>query len=222
MKALSLVFLLQFLFGCALVARAEEGVYAFTAADGTVSLSNVPPDDRYQALIVEQTKVVADPKAIAPAAAPAVVPQPSPAVVAQKPRHLRAGKASYSRIVDEAARSYGLESALLHAVISVESRYDPTVVSRTGAIGLMQLMPETATRYGVTDSFDAVQNLHGGAKYLRDLLHMFNNNVSLALAAYNAGENAVIKYGNRIPPNRETRKYVPKVLGYYRKYRKEL
>lgn len=220
MKTLLCVFLLQFLLESGLVAYAEEGVYAFTADDGTVSLSNVPADDRYQAVIVEQatvvfeqTPLVVEPKTVAPAQLHAVD---------QKPRHLRARKASYSQIVDEVARSYGLDSALLHAVISVESRYDPSLVSRAGAVGLMQLMPETATRYGVINSFDAVQNLHGGAKYLRDLLHMFNNNVSLALAAYNAGENAVIRHGNRIPPNRETTKYVPKVMGYYRKYRKEL
>lgn len=239
MKTLLCVLILQYLLACAPAASAGEGVYAFTDADGSVSLSNVPADDRYQTLIVEQSKVVAEPKDIAPAATPAVAPAVAPpvvpatapavvrkaqhlAVVLPKTRRLGVAKASYQKIVDDAARSYGLDSALLHAVISVESRYDPKVVSRSGAIGLMQLMPETATRYGVTDSFDAVQNLHGGAKYLRDLLHMFNNNVSLALAAYNAGENAVIRYGNRIPPNRETRKYVPKVLGYYRKYRKEL
>ncbi|HEY6095073.1 MAG TPA: transglycosylase SLT domain-containing protein [Gallionellaceae bacterium] len=217
MKTLLCILLLQFLSGWGLVVHAAddataEGVYAFTAADGTVTLSNVPVDDRYQALIVEQARVVLEPQEAAPATAP-VVP---------KTRHLRVRKASYNQIVEEAARRYGLESALLHAVISVESRYDPTVVSRAGAVGLMQLMPGTATRYGVTNSFDAVQNLQGGAQYLRDLLHMFNNNMSLALAAYNAGENAVISHGNRIPPNRETRKYVPKVLGYYRKYRKEL
>jgi soluble lytic murein transglycosylase-like protein len=210
MKKLLCILLLQWLFGCGLVAHAADGVYAFTANDGSVSLSNVPADDRYQVLIAGQNNN-----------AP-VVALAAPVVVVQKPHHLLADKARYKRIVDDAARSYGLDSALLHAVISVESRYDPTVVSKTGAVGLMQLMPATARRYGVTDSFDAEQNLHGGAKYLRDLLLMFDNDVSLALAAYNAGESAVIKHGNHIPPNRETRKYVPKVLGYYRKYRKEL
>ena len=79
-------------------------------------------------------------------------------------------------------------------------------------------MPETAQRYGVTDRFDPVQNLHGGARYLSDLLRMFNGNLSLALAGYNAGENSVVKYGYQIPPYAETRTYVPKVLDLYRKY----
>jgi soluble lytic murein transglycosylase-like protein len=121
-------------------------------------------------------------------------------------------------LVDEVSRTYGLESALLHAVISVESRYNPKAKSRKGAAGLMQLMPGTAKRYGVTDRFDPLQNLEGGARYLRDLLRMFDNNVSLTLAAYNAGEHAVAKYGNRVPPYRETRDYVPRVLDFYRQY----
>lgn len=213
MKTQLCVLLLLFLPGHGLVAYAADGVYAFTSDDGSVSLSNVPADERYRVLIAGQINT---PPIAPPAAAPA------PVVAVQKSSNLLADRIRYKRIVDDTARSYGLDSALLHAVISVESRYDPTVVSRTGAVGLMQLMPETARRYGVTDSFNAEQNLHGGAKYLRDLLLMFNNDVSLALAAYNAGESAVVKHGNRIPPNRETRNYVPKVLGYYRKYRREL
>ena len=82
----------------------------------------------------------------------------------------------------------------------------------------MQLMPETARRYNVTDRHDPEQNIHGGAQYLRDLLRMFNNDLHLALAAYNAGEQAVLKYGNRIPPYRETLAYVPKVMKFYERY----
>jgi len=82
----------------------------------------------------------------------------------------------------------------------------------------MQLMPLITRHYGVSDPFDPVQNLHGGAKYLSHLMRAYDNDVSLALAAYNAGETAVAKYGNRIPPYRETVKYVPRVLGFYRKY----
>jgi soluble lytic murein transglycosylase-like protein len=91
-------------------------------------------------------------------------------------------------------------------------------VSRAGAVGLMQLMPETAKRYKVTDRHDPEQNIRGGAQYLRDLLRMFNNDLHLTIAAYNAGEKAVMKYGNRIPPFRETLAYVPKVMKFYKQY----
>jgi soluble lytic murein transglycosylase-like protein len=109
-----------------------------------------------------------------------------------------------------------LDEALLHAVIAVESGYNATVVSKKGAIGLMQLMPDTASRYKVHNSFDPVQNIQAGAQYLRKLLTQFDNNVPLALAAYNAGEKNVIKYGRHIPPYAETIAYVPKVMNQYR------
>lgn len=125
----------------------------------------------------------------------------------------------YSRMIDETARRVKLRPELLHAVIMAESAYDSKAVSRAGAEGLMQLIPATAERYGVTDSFDPKQNVDAGARYLRDLLKMFNFNLNLALAGYNAGENAVIRHGNQIPPYEETQKYVRKVLGYYQENR---
>jgi soluble lytic murein transglycosylase-like protein len=176
-------------------------IYVYTAPDGAVSLSNVPTDDRYAVLVASQQPDVAA----------------APVAKAAKPGPAR--KARYDKVVEEVSRAYGLESALLHAVISVESSYNPKAVSNKGAAGLMQLMPGTAKRYGVADAFDPLQNLSGGAKYLRDLLNLFDSDVSLALAAYNAGENAVMKHGNRIPPYRETLRYVPKVLDYYQRYR---
>ena len=178
-------------------------IYAYTDVDGAVSLSNVPTDARYAVLIAAPQPAVA-------AAAPATA--------ARKSRAGLARKAGYDEAVEEVSRTHGLESALLHAVISVESSYNPKAVSSKGAAGLMQLMPQTAKRYGVTDSFDPRQNLNGGARYLKDLLRMFDNDMSLALAAYNAGENAVARYGNRIPPYRETLQYVPRVLDYYQRY----
>lgn len=198
--------LISFLLGCCLPPLAGANVYAYTADDGTVNLSNVPSDDRYRVLILDQKENVVA----------------TSLVDSRKPPLTRTNKVQYNQIVEEIARVYELDGALLHAVITAESNYNPKAVSRKGAIGLMQLMPETAKRYGVADSFDAVQNLNGGAKYLRDLLKLFNSDVSLALAAYNAGENAVVKYGNRIPPIRETKDYVPKVLGFYRKYQSNL
>lgn len=197
------------LLGCSLSQPGWADIYAYTADNGTVLLSNVPTDERYQVLVVAPVHV-AD-----------TVPKPAQAPAARdlKAYPNLAGKAGYDQVVDEVSHTYGLESALLHAVISVESRYNAKAVSRKGAAGLMQLMPQTAKRYGVVNAFDPRQNLDGGAHYLRDLLRMFNNNTSLALAAYNAGENAVARHGNRIPPYRETQHYVPRVLGFYQRYR---
>ncbi len=127
--------------------------------------------------------------------------------------------AKYSGHVLAAARETRVDAALIHAVISVESGYNPSARSSAGAVGLMQLMPGTARRYGVKDRLDPAQNIRGGARYLRDLEILFGNNLQLVLAAYNAGEDAVMKFGRRIPPYRETAAYVPKVLGYYRKFR---
>ena len=126
--------------------------------------------------------------------------------------------ARYSPIIDTAARANGLDPGLLHAVIRVESGYNSRAVSVKGASGLMQLIPDTARRYGVVNVFDPTENVHAGARYLKDLLAMFNNNLELALAGYNAGENAVIRAGNRIPSYRETLAYVPKVVNAYRTY----
>lgn len=125
----------------------------------------------------------------------------------------------YANIIDTAAKTYGVETALVHAVITAESGYNPLAISRTGARGLMQLMPDTARRYGVRNSMDPRDNIYGGVKYLRDLLVMFKGDRELAVAAYNAGENAVIRYG-RIPPYSETLDYVPKVLDFYHRFQR--
>lgn len=124
----------------------------------------------------------------------------------------------YASQIQAAAMANNVEAALIRAVISVESGYNPAAVSSAGAVGLMQLMPETAKRYNVADMHDPEQNIHGGAQYLRDLLRMFNYDLRLTIAAYNAGEQAVMKYGNRIPPYRETLAYVPKVMKFYKRY----
>ncbi len=128
----------------------------------------------------------------------------------------------FTSAIKQYADRYKLPQSLLHAVITAESAYDPEAVSRAGAVGLMQLMPETAKRYGVANRRNPSDNINGGTRYLRDLLAMFNNNVQLALAAYNAGENAVKKYGNKIPPYAETQNYVKKVVSLYQQYRKTM
>lgn len=129
----------------------------------------------------------------------------------------RENKSKLTPLIDQTAQQVRLHPGLLHAIVMVESAYNPQAKSRKGAQGLMQLMPATATRYGVEDSYDPRQNLEGGARYMKDLLAEFKSDLKLALAAYNAGENAVRKYGNQIPPYPETQNYVRKVMGYYKK-----
>lgn len=140
-------------------------------------------------------------------------------------REIRAGDALVpSRFLSHilaAARETDVEPALIHAVIAVESGFNPAARSRYGALGLMQLMPGTARRYGVTNRLDPAQNIRGGARYLRDLMTMFDNDLQLVLAAYNAGEEAVIRYGRRIPPFRATVAFVPRVMGHYWKFRSD-
>ena len=124
----------------------------------------------------------------------------------------------YDRDIRRAATLYQIPEELVRAVIKVESDYDPRAVSHANAQGLMQLIPETAERMMVSDVFDPRQNIFGGVRYLRILANMFNGDLQLTIAAYNAGENAVVRHGG-IPPYEETRMYVAKVLAYYRLYR---
>ncbi len=127
----------------------------------------------------------------------------------------RRNKAKYNHLVHKYALKYKLDPQLLHAIIQVESAYNPAAISSKGAIGLMQLMPDTAKRYGIKNRLDPKQNIHAGAHYLHDLLKLFNNNLKLAVASYNAGENAVKRYG-KIPPYKETQQYVKKVFKLYK------
>lgn len=122
--------------------------------------------------------------------------------------------ARWAPLIEGAARKYGVPVELICGVILQESGGNPRAVSPAGARGLMQLMPATARRFGVTNSFDPAQNIAGGTRYLRFLLDRFGGRIDLALAGYNAGEHNVEKYGNKIPPFRETQGYVPNVLGY--------
>lgn len=121
--------------------------------------------------------------------------------------------------INRIAQHIGVSPYLLHAVISAESAYRPRAVSPAGALGLMQLMPATAARFGVSNAFITSDNIRGGAQYLKWLLTHFNGDMRLAIAAYNAGEGNVAKYNNTIPPFIETMEYVPKVMQYYHRYR---
>ena len=124
----------------------------------------------------------------------------------------------FDGLIQNVSDSITLDPALIKSVMHAESAFDPGAISRKGASGLMQLMPATAQRYGVTRIFDPQQNILAGSRYLRDLLTQFDGDMRLALAGYNAGENAVVKYGG-IPPYSETRNYVRKVLELYKSYR---
>lgn len=127
--------------------------------------------------------------------------------------------ASYDSLIRRAALAHDIDASLVKAVVHAESGFNPNAVSRVGASGLMQLMPATARRYGVEDIFDPAQNVAGGVRYLRDLLRMFKNDARLAVAAYNAGEGAVLRYRG-VPPYEETRDYVTKVLQFRNRYKR--
>lgn len=131
------------------------------------------------------------------------------------PRDVNLTAGPYAELVHRIARAGGIEPDLVKAIIRVESNFNPFAVSRKGAQGLMQLMPTTAAHHAVWNSFDPEQNITGGVRYLRNLLDLFGGDTRLALAAYNAGENAVARYRG-IPPYRETREYVQKVLWLYK------
>jgi len=171
-------------------ALAGSQIYAFTDGDGVTHFTNIPRgDSRYR-----------------------------PVLNAPPPRRpeLAPARYDYDILIDEVARQHRLPPALVKAVIAAESAFEPQAVSRAGAQGLMQLMPTTAARMGVVEPFEPLQNVHGGAGYLRSLVDRYGD-LTRALAAYNAGPKAVDRYGG-VPPYRETRAYVDRVLTYYRHY----
>lgn len=196
MTKIRAVLLCVFLLQCCWSSVIWADIYAYTDEAGSVHFSNIPDDPRFKSILK--------------------TPRSENAVI--DTRHLTIKQKLYGEMVNDAAKFCQLESALVHAVIAAESGYNPQAKSNKGAIGLMQLMPATAKRYGITNLYDPAQNIQAGTQYLRDLMHLFNNDLSLTIAAYNAGENAVIRNGNQIPPYAETRLYVPKVLKFYNEF----
>ena len=186
------------------VARpAHADIYSYKDERGVVHFTNIPNGDKRFRLLRKE-------EGTSPHARAAGMPQ----VFMPRDEAIR----RFAPLIESASRTHGVDAALVHAVISAESSYNPLAVSKAGARGLMQLMPDTARRYGVQSIMDPADNINGGVRYLRDLLTMFNGNLELAVAAYNAGENAVIRHGHKIPPYAETVHYVPKVLGFYRRF----
>ncbi len=176
-------------------------IYRSVGKDGVVHFTNTPRDGRQWELVVRSR---------AKRSVPAAFSNLRPVTSNFSPARLEA----WEPMIQQAAKLYQLPPALIRAVMRVESGFNPNVVSNTGAMGLMQLMPQTAARMGVSNPFDPRENVLGGARYLRVLANMFGGNVLLTLAGYNAGEQAVLKYGG-VPPYDETQRYVRNVLRNY-------
>ncbi len=165
-------------------------IYMYRDADGVLHFTNVPASTKYR-LYIRNRK-------------PAFSTSP--------------GTKKYDGIIQDAARRYGVDFSLLKAIIRAESSFNPQAISRKGARGLMQIMPQNFRTLEIQDPFDPKQNIMGGARYFRSLLDRYEGKVALTLAAYNAGPTAVDRY-RRIPPYVETQDYVEKVLRYYRYYK---
>jgi soluble lytic murein transglycosylase-like protein len=169
-------------------------IYKYVDTEGVIHLTNVPTDNGVKyVLIMREKRILLDKK-------------------------LGEHISTYDNLIIKASEKHNVEPALIKAIIKAESNFNHRAVSRKGARGLMQLMPATASSLQVQDSFHPENNIEGGVRYLRYLLNYFNGNLPFALAAYNAGENAVIRHRG-IPPYRETQMYVQRVLSYLDKFR---
>ena len=178
----------------AFASPASADIYKYVDAEGVLHLTNVPTQTGVKyTLIMREKRILLN-------------------------RKLGVNISQYDELIRKASGKYNVEPALVKAIIKAESNFNHRAVSRKGAKGLMQLMPATASYLQVQDSFHPENNIEGGVKYVRYLLNFFNGNLPLALAAYNAGENAVVKYKG-IPPYRETQVYVQRVLNYLDKFR---
>lgn len=188
---------LVFLLGAALSHAGQQPLYRYVDADGTIHLTDVPTDSRFQRIYWTRWGFAREPAARSSPSGP--------------PRHT-----GYDALIQREARAQSLDPALVKAVIAAESNFDPAATSRAGAQGLMQLMPKTAGHLGVADPYSPQQNVEGGVRYLREMLDRYGD-ATRALAAYNAGPEAVDRHRG-VPPYRETRQYVARVLDYYRGY----
>jgi hypothetical protein len=174
----------------------SAGIYRYEDENGVIHFTNCPRDAKFKLYIRENRDDVENSTRFFPAR----------------------DSDQYDSLISEFSKKYEVDFALIKAVIRAESGFNPRAVSRKGAKGLMQLMPETASRVNVSNVFNPRENIEGGVRYLKYLLSLFNDDLRLSLAAYNAGENIVAEVRS-IPPYRETVDYVKKVLTYYQSYR---
>jgi len=175
-----------------------DTIYRFVDQDGVIHFSNAPTDPRYKKFRESRSSIR--------------YRQPGPS---------RTFQDSLAQTITQTSRQHHLDPALVRAVIKAESSFVPDAVSPKGAVGLMQLMPETASSLNVVNPYDPEQNISGGVRHLRYLLDRFRGDVRLAVAAYNAGEHRIVN-GSRIPPISETREYVRRVLRFYKEYSRKI
>jgi hypothetical protein len=187
-----LILFLLICIGLAMPQDASADIYKYVDEEGVLHLTNVPSEINAKYVLV----------------------------LREKPVHFMAGTdiTKYDHLINRAADKYKIDSSLIKAVIKAESNFNHQAVSPVGARGLMQLMPTTANYLQVADSFHPENNIEGGVRYLRYLLNLYHENLPLALSAYNAGEGAVSRYNNQIPPYRETQTYVKRVMSHYNRY----
>lgn len=173
---------------------AHADIYKYIDEEGVLHLTNVPSNHKAKYVLVMREKRVL--------------------------LHYDIDVSKFDEYISNASNKHNIDPALIKAVIKAESNFNHRAVSPVGAQGLMQLMPATASQLQVEDAFHPEQNIEGGVRYLSYLLKIYRGNLTLALAAYNAGEGAVSKYHNQVPPYRETKNYVKKVLNFYNSFRR--
>jgi len=194
---LRVVFSLLLLGGLFLPSRAFSDVYVYKDKDGVLTFTNTPNHPGYRRVIRDSSGQLSG---------------------AVDPANSTSSYTSYDEVIRSASDRHNIDPDLIRAVIKVESDFNSVARSNKGAMGLMQLMPDTARLHNVADVFDPIANIEGGVRHLRLLLNRFQGDLELSLAAYNAGMKAVEKHGG-IPPFSETKEYVRRVLSYYRAYR---
>ena len=200
-KGLTLSFTVIFILSLASVCLGD--IYKYVDPEGVIHLTNVPTEHNVPYVLVMKEKRV-------------IIPTKEE--IAGNNHPTKEEISAYDDLIVKTSDKYRVDAALVKAIIKAESNFNHRAVSPVGARGLMQLMPATAASLQVEDSFHPENNIEGGVRYLRYLMNLFNGNLPLVLAAYNSGENTVLRYKNRIPPYQETQTYVRRVLSYFSRY----